>query len=119
MAEASAPLTTQESTRSRFGNDPGRWVVVATVGLTVLGVLSMISPSLIFTPTLATVGDLGAHVYPLREFVDRLVEDRHVLELGQEHEVGLAVAGILNGHHLVRDDVAGLLLLFEKCPPNL
>lgn len=73
LMTGSKPDVEEPDVRGRFISDPGRWAVVAAVSLTMLGVLSMLSPRLIFTPTLPTSGDLGAHIFPLHEFANRLV----------------------------------------------
>ncbi len=49
------------------------FVAGTAVLLTCLGVLSLLSPDLIMTPTLVNNGDLTSHVYPIHEFVTRLL----------------------------------------------
>ncbi len=49
------------------------WFATAGVALTCLGVLSLLSPDLIMAPTLVNNGDLTSHVYPIHEFVTRLL----------------------------------------------
>ena len=51
----------------------GPWAAFAAVTLTCLGVLSLLSPEHMMTSTLVTNGDLGAHIYPIHEFVTRLL----------------------------------------------
>ena len=51
----------------------GKAATVLVLGLTCLGILALMSPELLMSPTLVTTGDLGAHIYPLHEFVTRLL----------------------------------------------